>query len=168
MPENAQQQWVPLKGRDLLTAVRDILIRNPERHNQGLWVGNAYSSPEVDVKVPVDQIRTYMYQPLAAEPADTKSLAPPCGTTGCVFGWGAIMSAPQGSFVSNGRIFLPDGHSDSIADWVTLKMGINSNQASFMFSPARSRESLINILNVLIDKLGTDVRVLEALANPKA
>jgi len=35
-----------LEGRDLIIGVRDILVNNPDRHDQESWLGNYYLTPD--------------------------------------------------------------------------------------------------------------------------
>lgn len=142
--------WVPLEGRDLLIAVRDVLVENPERHNQEVWIGNKFRLTGSEINIPVDLMRPYAYQPLPAEPADPSAAVPACGSTGCAFGWAAVFSTPPGTLISNGKITLPDGEEHYIGEWVTEKMDIGSISASHIFSPLLSRERLIRMLNALI------------------
>jgi hypothetical protein len=161
---NETQPWVPLEGPDLLRGVRDILIANPERHNNRLWVGNVYLDLESDIKerrkVPVDQIREHMFQPIPANPQDTGAEVPPCGTTGCAIGWGGILSAPAGSYVTNGRIYLPDGSSHWLMDWVPPRMGLNPGDASSVFSPNRTTQQIIDIMDARIADPEADIRAI--------
>ena len=153
---------VPLRGTALLQGVRDILIQNPERHDQSTWVGNVFMSKVIDlserVKVPVDEIRAHMREPFPDEPADSSTPAPACGTTGCALGWAAILAAPAGSYVTNGRVCFPNGESDYMPDWVAPLMGFTPAEASFVFSPSRTREQLIDILNARIADPAADIR----------
>lgn len=155
-------QWVPLEGRDLILGVRDILDRNPGRHDQRTWLGNVFWDDDLPSrsKVPADQIRAFMYQPLPLAPDDLSTAIPPCGSTGCAFGWAAILSAPQGAFISNGRVYLPGGTSWSITDWVIPRMGLTAEQGTYMFAPNRSTEQLIAILTALAEDIDADVRAV--------
>ena len=124
------QPWVPLEGRDLLVGLRDILVANPERHNQAAWLGNVYADPEKGgleerTQVPVDEIRRYMFTPPPLQPADSDAEVPPCGTTGCAFGWAAILAAPPGSYITNGRVYFPDATLENVADWVAPRLGLD-------------------------------------------
>jgi hypothetical protein len=159
-----ETQWVPLDGRDLILGVRDILVRNPERHDQRMWLGNVFFGAELrsTYQVPVDRIREFMWQPIPDGPGDTTVMVPPCGSTGCAFGWAGVLSAPQGSFISNGALYTPDGERRDIVEWVTEKMGITSDQAGYMYAPQRSTEQMIAILTALADDIHTDVQAFTA------
>lgn len=158
-----ETQRAPLAGRDLILGVRDILRDNPDRHEQAIWLGNVFYDGDLNsnYQMSVDLIRDFMWQPIPDGPGDTTVMVPPCGSTGCAFGWAAILSAPRGSFISNGRLELPDGKTYSIIDWVTPRMGITNGQAAYMFAPHRSTEHLIAILTRLADDIGTDVRAVD-------
>ena len=148
----------PLEGTALLEGVRDILVRNPERHDQATWIDNAYNRG-VEIKIPVSEIRVFMYDPVPEVPA-VDAAFPPCGTVGCAFGWGAILAAPPGSYITNGRIYLPGGDSFYLPDWVGPRMGFTERDASFVFSPARTREQLIAILDARIADPQADIRAV--------
>lgn len=156
------EQWVPLGGTDLILGVRDILDRNPGRHDQATWLGNVFYGMELNSRhqVPVDRIRAFMYEPVPLTPGDKDNPVPPCGSTGCAFGWAAVLSAPRGSYISNGRVYLPGGRHESIIDWVVPRMGITDDQAVYMFSPNRSTEQLIAILGALAEDINADVRAV--------
>jgi hypothetical protein len=161
MTETGQDQS-PLEGRELTIALRRILAENPDRHEQEVWLGNAYLTPDElsengDLLLPLDMIRPYAMLPVRPQPEETGAVWPVCGSTGCVCGWGAVLSAPAGSFIRGFRILTPDGEEHQLDGWVARKMGINSDQASHLFSPLRGRERLIRLLDALIENPETDM-----------
>lgn len=157
-----EQERVPLEGRELLIAVREILVKNPERHDQQVWVGNAYLTPDElelgnELMLPVELIRPYAMRPLTVQPEEAGARWPVCGSTGCLAGWGGVLSAPAGSFIRGPRIVLPDGEEHLLHYWSAEKMGIRQHQAGYLFSPNRSRERLIRILDALIEDPTTNI-----------
>lgn len=161
------REWVPLEGIELLRALRDILVNNPERHEQEAWLSNYFLTPdELDENptlIPVDQIRQYATQPIPHTPQDMGSLWPVCGTTGCIAGWTGVLAAPPGSKIGNGRIYFPDGTDQHLFNWAGPKLGLDHEQASFMFSMYRHRERLIRILDAMIESYPEVPEDLEAL-----
>jgi hypothetical protein len=160
------QDWVPLEGRDLLVAVRAILVENPERHDQQVWVGNFYLTPDeladgTELMLPADLIRQYAMRPLTTQPEEPGAQWPVCGSLGCVAGWGAVLSAPHGSFIKGPRIVLPSGEKMLIHYWAAEKMGLSNDQAAYLFSAGRgSRERLIRILDALIENPNANVELV--------
>lgn len=162
----ADQDLVPLEGRDLIIATRRILVENPERHEQEVWIGNAYLTPDelsegTGLLLPVDLIRSYALRPVTAQPEDPGARWPVCGSTGCVAGWSGVLSAPQGSFIKGHVIVLPNGDEWSLSRWAAKKMGITPIQAAYLFSPMRSQERLIRILDALIEDPATNIELVE-------
>lgn len=160
------QGWVPLEGKELLIAVHRILVENPERHAQEVWVGNYFLTPDEvadasDLDLPVDEIRPYALRPINVQPEQPGAVWPVCGSTGCIAGWGAILAAQPGSRIRGNRIILPNGDKWPMDMWVARKMGLTWEQADYLFSPARQRERLIRILDALIEDPTTDVTQVE-------
>lgn len=160
------QDLANLEGRELMIAVRRILVENPERHDQGVWVGNYYLTPDElsdngDRLLPVDEIRPYAMQPIAMQPEEPNAPWPVCGSTGCVAGWAAVLAAPPGSFIRGWRIVLPGGAEFPLDKWAASRMGISSWQAAYLFNPNRGRERLIRLLDALIEDPGTELELVE-------
>ena len=155
-----------LTGRDLMVAVRRILVENPERHEQDVWLGNYYLTPDelrdgYTLELSLDEMRPYALQPLPMQPEEPNSPWPVCGTTGCVAGWAAVLSAPPGSLVRGSRILFPDGAFETLDRWVARRMGITREQAAYMFNPNRDTARLIRILDALIEDPSTDPALVE-------
>jgi hypothetical protein len=149
-----------LEGRDLIAGVRDILVNNPDRHDQERWLGNYWLTPdEINChrgQIPIDLIRQYADKPMNAEPSDMEAAWPMCGSTACACGWGAVLSAPPGSFIDGATIVFPDGTWQQMETWVGGRMGLTTDQAKYVFSPIRERLRLIRILDALIEDPETD------------
>ncbi len=158
---------VTLEGRDLIAAVRDILVNNPDRHDQNAWISNYYLTPDEinaheEEPIPLDLVRPYANQPITAQPAEPNLPWPVCGSTGCVIGWGAVLSAPPGTtLVEAGTILVePDGERHPLIDWVAARMGITLDQVCYISNPIRSRERLIRILDALLEDPTADPRLV--------
>lgn len=167
MSENAEAPLVApqLEGRDLIIGVRDILVNNPDRHDQQYWIGNYYLTPD-EVRcnvspIPIDLVREYADQPVRYEPSDPEAAWPMCGSTACACGWGAVLSAPPGSFLDGSLLILPDGSCVQVDEWVGDRMGVTEEQREYVFSPIRARERLIRILDALIENPDTEVCMVQ-------
>ena len=162
MDEPAQD----LGGRDLIVAVREILVKNPERHDQAYWVGNYYLTPDElmdsgGFQIPLDEVRPYAMRPIATEPEDSGARWPVCGTIGCVAGWAGVLAAPPGSTLTGFMLTLPDGEQWELSRWVARRMGISQAQAAYLFSPNRSRERLIRLLDALAEDPDANLALVE-------
>ena len=67
-----------LTGRDLMIAVRRILVENPERHEQDVWLGNYYLTPDelrdgYTLDLSLDEMRPYALQPIRTQPEEPNS-----------------------------------------------------------------------------------------------
>ena len=155
-----------LEGRDLMIGVRDILVNNPDRHDQDLWVGNYYLTPDeldgYEEPIPLDLVRPYMNQPMSTQPAEPNAVWPMCGSTGCAIGWGAVLSAPPGTvLVDDGSTLItPDGERHPLVDWVAARMGITLDQAWYIADADRERVRLVRILDALLEDPTTDLRLV--------
>ena len=162
----SEAEFTPLEGRDLINAVREILVNNPDRHDQESWISNYYLTPDeiiaYEEPIPLDLIRPYVTQPMPTQPVETNSPWPVCGSTGCVLGWAAVLSTPPGTTVvdDGGVLVTPDGLRHRLVDWVAVRMGITWDQAYYIADADRSRERLIRILDALLEDPNTDLRLV--------
>ena len=157
----SETEVTQLEGRDLIMGMRDILVNNPDRHDQGAWLSNYYLTPDeigsYREPIPLDPILPYMNQPMSTVPVEPNAPWPVCGSTGCAIGWGAVMAAPPGTVLIDGEVLVfPDGTTRPLLDWVAARMGITMYQAMYIANPNRERERLIRILDALLEDITTD------------
>ena len=162
MPET---EFTPLEGRELISAVRDILVLHPERHDQEAWISNYYLTPDEIIgytdPIPLDLVRKYADKDMSTEPVEPNAPWPACGSTGCVIGWGAVLSTPPGTVMDGTLIVTPDEEMHPLLDWVAARMGLTLGQVVYISHPYRERERLIRILDALIADPNTDPRLVE-------
>lgn len=161
----AETEFTPLEGRELIAALRDILEGHPDRHDQNVWISNYYLTPdeltEYREPIPLDLVREYADKDMSTEPVEPNVPWPVCGSTGCVIGWGGVLSSPAGTILDGVILIMPDGDAHPLLDWVAARMGITHDQAGYIANPNRERERLIRILDALLDDIHTDLRFVQ-------
>lgn len=116
---------------ELLERVRQIILMRPELHNQQTW-GRTPS----DVPVGVTSAR-----------AETGEY---CGTTACVAGWAAILSAPEDALMRDGCICV-GANEFSISLYAARQLGLSWDQQTWLFPAEATRERVLWTLKWLPD-----------------
>lgn len=150
--------YTPPTRRELLTAVRDLVRDNPERHDQGHWIANRFTSGYSLPRVRLERLRPYALAPIPEVPLDGSS--PVCGTKACVAGWAVILGENPVALVRDDEyIWLPGG-ARSIQDRARELLSLTGRQASWLFSACRSREEVLKGLDALIADPSADLEDL--------
>jgi hypothetical protein len=110
----------------LIDAVLDIVENHPELHDQSLWVDGLREALEGGTE-------------------------PDCGTTACVAGWAAILSAPAGSRIeSTGHVLLAgEDISRDVEEYAVEALGISESGGVWLFSQLRTRDEITVSLRYL-------------------
>ena len=124
---------------ELLIAVRNVIRDNPERHDQGTWIGNVWG----DTKAPAATYRKYAMAPVPETPADTEN--PVCGTTACVAGWAVILGE------TNHRILQTWGLGTHIHERAMELLDLSDWQADYLFAGYLHRTDVLSYLDALIE-----------------
>lgn len=121
-----------------LQAVRDLIKKHPERHDQGHW--GAVDASMLETEGP--------YQVAS------------CGSTACVAGWastlaGAKMLIDPSEHSVRGRYFAErvltlDGDTPLIGDHAQAVLGLASDEAKILFGAENTREEVLDMLKRLI------------------
>jgi hypothetical protein len=124
--------WVPLKGKPLMEGLLMILRDQYSRaHDQDhFFDGVVYV--DRDLMGVIDE-RTR------------------CGTTGCIAGWGAVLSAPLGAQVVRDYVTLDGGEGWYVADWTEAALGVPGPIARVLFYYTNN-EQAIRALELLLKK----------------
>lgn len=74
-----------------------------------------------------------------------------CGTTGCVAGWAAVLTAPD-AVVKPGGLFTP-GRAGLVDAWSlgAQALALNDRQADYLFSAIRSRREVLAALDAIAE-----------------
>ena len=85
---------------------------------------------------------------VSAETARESLQEEDCGSTCCVAGWAAILSAPAGTAINNlttrTTVVFPDHDSSpGIASIAQKALSLNDKQASWLFNGCRTREQVL-------------------------
>lgn len=122
-----------------LRAVRDIIKKSPEKHDQEAWV-----------HVPADLV----------ELEDGGSVLVSCGTQACVAGWAVAIAG--GKYVINeytdteGEVYYPNfvvdpmGNRHTIEEYGEKVLGLDYFEAAYLFCSSHSREDVLDMLKALI------------------
>jgi hypothetical protein len=152
---------------ELKQQVYDLIRRHPDRHDQGTWVGSAFTGKFGTAAV--SKIRARLRRRKSV-PATQQSPDGLCGTTACVAGWGAILGSPPGAVIVvqgwdawEASIRYPDGTEKYIAEAAAELMELDDDQAEWLFRSDRSRTEVLAGLRLLIEHPDTLKDELEAL-----
>jgi|SRR5882724_1059910 len=140
--------YTPPDPHILLVAVRDLIVGNPERHDQEHWVSNVFQDM-TRAHPDLATLRPFAAKNLPDEPQDDEN--PVCGTRACVAGWTVILGDdPRVKLNGDRGILLPDGTLTSYADRARTLLGITYPQGEYLFESLRSRDEVIEALDRLI------------------
>ena len=144
--------WNPPSAHDLLIAVREIIVDNPERHDQSRWAGNVFA----DAQGTLGAIRNLALTPIPDEPMDEAS--PVCGTTGCTAGWTVFLGDdPRATLTYSQNVMTPDGETCDIGYRARELLGLSREQSDYLFDGDRTREEVIDALDDLINNPDADL-----------
>lgn len=136
--------YTPPAPAVLLAAVRDLLVYNPDRHDQHHWVNNIFGS----AKGIVGDLRQYTTQELPDEAEDEDN--PVCGTTACVAGWTVILGDDPRARITDYEVSF-SGRTTTVADRARELLGLTSEQSGWLFDAYRDRDDIIEALGRLIE-----------------
>lgn len=106
------------------------------RTHPGQWNQRIYSAG-MPRRVPVNQVRALTGNP-------------DCGTTACVAGWAALYTVPDDSqFTRDDVIQLPDGTCRLVDNPARKGLGLNHDDADWLFEYSRSLEQVLAALESL-------------------
>lgn len=142
-------EWTP----PTLAAFIAGIIRGDARWwNQGTWFGDAITVNRSGVGYLAgdDRIAPEVVREQLKRGEWT------CGTTGCVAGWAAILTAPKGSVidpVSDRIINLTIlGDRGTFADDLGREaLGLNGDEADYLFDGCRSKDEVLTVLDAIAD-----------------
>lgn len=153
------RNWTQPTPEELKIAVRDLILRHPDRHNQKLWVDSAFGNFTTGA---TDRI-VRLLRRRRSIPSLPRSPDGLCGTKGCVAGWAGVLGSPPGTVIEvlHGEacsVYLnyPDGQLDYIATAAQRLLDLDDDQAGWLFSSVLSREQVLSGLNALIQDPRTD------------
>lgn len=123
-----------------LKAVRDLIKKHPEKHDQEQWVN-----------VPADLVKFN----------DGGTALATCGTSACVAGWAVAMAggkylinrgcheAREGVYAPH-RVVDPVGNAHLIEVYAAKVLGLTDKEADILFEATNSREEVLDMLKALI------------------
>jgi hypothetical protein len=121
----------------LMEEIRQQIMMYPGNHSQLSWAGGESLSR----KVPVSKLLDLGNHP--------------CGTTVCVAGWAAILTAPKKAYVYDNYLWV--GRKQyAIGDIAQKAMGLTSAQANWLFNPYRGQDAVLWALKWLPDHQDAD------------
>lgn len=134
MRENTtvRTDWTP---QELAEEIATVIRLRPE-----LWNQHQYFSIFVESS---DQMRAIL--------AGDEEPEPECGTTGCVAGWGAVLTSPPGTRLTTvGSVYQPgiDGRLKA-GDITQAALGLGYGQAAWLFSEHRSQREVLTALDAI-------------------
>ncbi len=76
-----------------------------------------------------------------------------CGTTGCVAGWAAILTAPPGAFIEDGsNIETAQGERIGSANYLGAQaLGLDQDLADYLFHAGRTRAEVLAALDAIAE-----------------
>lgn len=121
---------------EVAAAVAAVIRLQPQRWDQGAWFAD--NDSDGDSRVQVQQVRDALY----AEDGT-------CGSTACVAGWAAILTAPAGTSIQDGTYLCsPDGQLMQLIERAGRRaLGLNLSDAHWLFSGERDREQVLAALD---------------------
>lgn len=150
---------------EVLEWVRKVIELRPERHDQNFWLRSAFDDPDTEespfyTPVKAAGLAEWGLRGLPEWPEDPENAL--CGTQGCVAGWLALRTAPDGALVDGSCIYIPDVEGEwarrgrmmfegigggyrreSISEWAERESGLGSDVCGWLFSPCRSRQQIL-------------------------
>jgi hypothetical protein len=139
-----------LDQASLAAQVRDLIRDHPSRHRQSVLLTNPFM---VMARTPVAHILPYALTDVPYEPDDDEY--PVCGTQGCVAGWAAILTAPEGAFVDECGLYEADGvKSSNVWEAAEKALGLDDDQAGYLFHADRTRDEMLAALDYLCSHPG--------------
>lgn len=135
------------RNKALIRKVRNIVKNHPDRHNQEVWYTSKFDARNL-YRASVEKLRKYATKPLPAEQAMPDGY---CGTTACVAGWAAILSAPRGTTLDGVEgLILPDGEGIDVQEYAAEQMGLDWDESDYLFHSARTREEILSNLDAML------------------
>lgn len=144
-------EWVPPSARELKIMVRNYIELYPDRHNQGVYFGNPFLPGYPSrLSSTLAEVRAQAFQPLPESPADP--VRPVCGTTACVAGWAIIFGEdPAASLHSSWDFLNAAGEVVDAHERAGELLGLDEEQAGYLFYEARTRAEVLVYLTRLIE-----------------
>lgn len=126
--------------KEVAAEAASLIRLRPERHDQTVWLDfGRNDDPDHECEMPVGEIVASLY-------AEEGS----CGTTACVAGWVAILTAPWGSYITDsGSVVWPDGSLHSIELAGQGGLGLGYDAAHWLFAGDRERAEVLTALDRL-------------------
>jgi hypothetical protein len=124
--------------KTLAAFIAELIRTDPRWWNQGSWFGGAFDD-RPDVAAVRDLLRRNEWT---------------CGSTGCVAGWAAVLTAPQGATVFGYREALYTASGDYLGAVMTLgreALGIGAAQAEYLFHGRRGQEEVLTALDAIAE-----------------
>lgn len=134
----ASQEFTP---RSLAAFIANLIRTDPRWWYQGTWFG---SSRNISVSKILDALRHGEHS---------------CGTTGCVAGWAAILTAPAGAFISDGAsVENAMGEPIGSAEFLGARaLGLGQYEADYLFSAGRTQAEVLAALDSIAETGTFDV-----------
>jgi hypothetical protein len=131
-------------SRKLASTIANI-VRETDRWAQSswfssTWFGNVPMLAEAFSPAPTFSVETAR--------KDLKANA--CGSTCCIAGWAAILSAPAGTRVDySDNVIAPDGARAYADYYARSALGLDANKAGYLFNGNRTREEVLDVLDAM-------------------
>lgn len=145
--------------RTLAAFIADLIETDDRWWHQGTWFGDALSfyddeegAPRFrrgEQRITVDAVR-----------AQLAGGEWTCGTTGCVAGWVAILTAPEGAVIDahSDELFTVTGEVHGEAKVIAKReLGLTAGQADWLFDSHRTKEEVLTSLTLIATGSGCDV-----------
>lgn len=142
-----------MKNVELAQKVLNKVRKHPERHNQADFIAMPGGPHKFYNEDGTENIATITV-------ADFKKTA--CGTTGCLAGWAAALTAPAGTVLDPiwSNLIFPDGTKADVEMYAIKALGITVGQANALFY-CYDNETAIKRLEYLIEHPSAGLRELE-------
>jgi hypothetical protein len=137
IPARKDRPLVPDLSASNPRAVAEVVlgtIRDKALHDQALWIGWRTDTDEPAV-------------------GDLRGRPGECGTTACVAGWAALLTAPGNAVYQprSERIRWPDGKTLTVLDAGRHALGLDGGDAAWLFSEHRTHGQVTAALESLAD-----------------
>jgi hypothetical protein len=126
--------------QEVAATVAAIIRNQPDRWRQGSWFNGEWAGYWADADKYVEGVTVEQAR---------ESLNPgrSCGSTACVAGWAAILTAPPGTRLRGTHLRLPEGKDAYTSVMAAEALGLSGWDGDWLFDGGRVREEVLAALD---------------------